>query len=156
MVQENSSAYFFMVKYKNGMLVCDADRVDLDSPVRQEVNKRMELANRVLGIIRGHYPNATDIYIEITSDDSKNTAGFVNDGTPINIIWRKWIDEYYLVYLSEIDEVTRKFIDQYPAYNAPMIDCYPHVAAIPIIVIEAFSDIMTTITNVWHALTNNN
>lgn len=152
MVQENNSAYFFKVKYKNGMLVCDADRVDFDSPVRQEVNKRMELANRVLGIIRGHYPNATDIYIEITSDDSKNTAGFVNDGTPINIIWRKWIDEHYLVYLSEIDKATGKFIEQYPAYGQPEIPGYPYVTAIPIKVIEILDDIIKTADIVWHRL----
>lgn len=107
MAQDNDSTYFFTVKYKDGNLICDAGWADFDSPERQEVDKRMRLTNTALDIIHSHYPNATNIYIEVTSDDSKNTLGFINDGIPINVIWRIWDDNWYLVYLSTIDKVTK-------------------------------------------------
>lgn len=154
MVQENNNAYFFTVKYKNGNLICDAGRVGFDSPVRQEVNKRMELADKVLRIIQAYYQDATNIYIEITSDDSKNVAGFVNSDIPFNVIWRKWGDEHYLVYLSEIDNATRKFIEQCPAHNPPEIPGYPYVTAVPIKVLEILDDLTKTANIVWHRLTD--
>ena len=124
MVEECSQSHF-TIKYKDGDFVCDVECSDLDSPEKQEVDKRTEFASKVLRTIRGYYPNATDIRIEITSDDSNNAVVFVNDAIPINIVWRKWDDGYYLVYLSEIDDITRRFIERYPAIDAPIISGYP-------------------------------
>lgn len=144
----------FTIKYKDGDFVCDVECSDLGSPEKQEVDKRMKLANNVLGVIQSHYQNATDIYIEITSDDSKNVAGFVNENIPFNVIWRKWGDKHYLVYLSEIDEATEKFIEQYPANSPPEIPGYPYVTAVPIKVLEILDDIIKTAGAVWHRLTD--
>lgn len=155
MVQDNDKACF-TVKYKDGDFICDVDRSDSDSLEQQEVDKRTDLANKILGIIRAYYPNASDICIEVTSDDSRNTVGFTSDGTPINVIWGKWGDEHYLVYLSEIDAVTRRFIEQYPANEAPEIPGYPYVTAIPTLIPEILHDIMDTANHVWSTLTNSN
>ena len=144
----------FTIKYKDGDFVCDVEGSDLGSPEKQEVDKRTEFASKVLRTIRGYYPNATDIRIEITSDDSNNVVGFVNDATQINIIWRKWGDEHYLVYLSEIDEITRRFIERYPAIDAPVISGYPYVTAIPTMILEILDDIFKTTDIVWHRLTD--
>lgn len=151
MVEEYNQPHF-TIKYKDGDFVCDVESSDLASSDKQEVDKRMKLANNVLGVIQSHYPNATDIYIEITSDDSKNVAGLVNENIPFNVIWRKWGDEHYLVYLSEIDEATGKFIEQYPANNPPEIPGYPYVTAVPIKVLEILDDIIKTAGAVWHRL----
>ena len=153
MVEEYSQPHF-TIKYKDGDFVCDVECSDLDSPEKQEVDKRTEFASKVLRTIRGYYPNATGIRIEITSDDSNNAVGFVNDAIPINIVWRKWDDGYYLVYLSEIDEITRRFIERYPAISAPVISGYPYVTAVPIKVLEILDDIIKTAGAVWHRLTN--
>lgn len=144
----------FTIKYKDGDFVCDVEGSDLGSPEKQEVDKRTEFASKVLRTIRGYYPSATDIRIEITSDDSNNAVGFVNDATQINIIWLKWGDEHYLVYLSEIDEITRRFIERYPAISAPVIPGYPYVTAVPIKVLEILDDIIKTAGAVWHRLTD--
>ena len=144
----------FTIKYKDGDFVCNVEGSDLGSPEKQEVDKRTEFVSKVLRTIRGYYPNAMDIRIEITSDDSNNAVGFVNDAIPINIVWRKWDDEHYLVYLSEIDEATGKFIEQYPANNPPEIPGYPYVTAVPIKVLEILDDIIKTAGAVWHRLTD--
>lgn len=153
MVEECSQPHF-TIKYKDGDFVCDVECSDLDSPEKQEVDKRTEFASKVLRTIRGYYPNATDIRIEITSDDSNNAVGFVNDAIPINIVWRKWDDGYYLVYLSEIDEITRKFIEQYPAIDAPVISGYPYVTVIPTMILEILDNIFKTTDIVWRRLTD--
>lgn len=153
MVEEYNQPHF-TIKYKDGDFVCDVECSDLDSPEKQEVDKRTEFASKVLRTIRGYYPNATDIRIEITSDDSNNAVGFVNDAIPINIVWRKWDDGYYLVYLSEIDEITRKFIERYPAIDAPVISGYPYVTAIPTMILEILDDIFKTTDIMWHRLTD--
>lgn len=85
MVEEYSQPRF-TIKYKDGDFVCDVECSDLGSPEKQEVDKRTEFASKVLRTIRGYYPNATDIRIEITSDDSNNAVGFVNDAIQINIV----------------------------------------------------------------------
>lgn len=156
MEQENDSTYFFTVKYKDGNLVCDAGRADFDSPERREVDKRMRLTNTALDIIRSHYPNATNIYIEVTSDDSKNTLGFVNDGIPINVIWRIWDDNWYLVYLSTIDKVTKKFFQVYTVHDVPEIEGYPYKMVIPRSTVMVLNEIEKSGEIIWHALTNNN
>lgn len=153
MVEEYSQPRF-TIKYKDGDFVCDVECSDLGSPEKQEVDKRTEFASKVLRTIRGYYPNAADIRIEITSDDSNNAVGFVNDAIPVDIVWRKWDDEHYLVYLSEIDEATGKFIEQYPANNPPEIPGYPYVTAVPIKVLEILDDIIKTAGAVWHRLTD--
>lgn len=81
-------------------------------------------------------------------------AGLVNENIPFNVIWRKWGDEHYLVYLSEIDEATEKFIEQYPANSPPEIPGYPYVTAVPIKVLEILDDIIKTAGAVWHRLTD--
>lgn len=144
----------FTIKYKDGDFVCDVEGSDLGSPEKQEVDKRTEFASKVLRTIRGYYPNATDIRIEITSDDSNNAVGFVNDAIPINIVWRKWDDGYYLVYLSEIDDITRRFIERYPAIDAPVISGYPYVTSIPTMILEILDDIFKTTDIVWRRLTD--
>lgn len=144
----------FTIKYKDGDFVCDVEGSDLGSPEKQEVDKRTEFASKVLRTIRGYYPNATDIRIEITLDDSNHAVGFVNDAIPINIVWRKLDDEYYLVYLSEIDEITRKFIERYPAIDAPVISGYPYVTAIPTMMLEILDNIFKTTDIVWRRLTD--
>lgn len=144
----------FTIKHKDGDFVCDVEGSDLGSPEKQEVDKRTEFASKVLRTIRGYYPSATDIRIGITSDDSNNAVGSVNDAIPINIVWRKWGDGYYLVYLSELDEITRKFIERYPAIDAPVISGYPCVTAVPIKVLEILDDIIKTTGAVWHRLTD--
>lgn len=153
MVEEYSQLHF-TIKYKDGDFVCDVEGSDLGSPEKQEVDKRTEFASKVLRTIRGYYPNAMDIRIEITSDDSKNVAGLVNENIPFNVIWRKWGDKHYLVYLSEIDEATEKFIEQYPANSPPEIPGYPYVTAVPIKVLEILDDIIKTAGAVWHRLTD--
>ena len=154
MIQENDGVYFFTIKYDDGNLICDAEWDDLNSPGRQEVDKRMALANKILGVIHSHYPNATNIHMEVTSDDSKNVVGFVSDDIPLNVIWRKWESEYYLVYLSQVDKATGKFIEQYPANNPPEIPGYPYVTAVPIKILEVLDDIIKTANDVWHRLTD--
>ena len=144
----------FTIKHKDGDFVCDVECFDLDSPEKQEVDKRTEFASKVLRTIRGYYPNAADIRIEITSDDSNNAVGFVNDAIPINIVWRKWGDGYYLVYLSEIDDITRRFIERYPAIYAPVISGYPYVTVIPTMILEILDDIFKTTDIVWRRLTD--
>nr|DAS45146.1 MAG TPA: hypothetical protein [Caudoviricetes sp.] len=144
----------FTIKYKDGDFVCDVEGSDLGSPEKQEVDKRTEFASKVLRTIRGYYPSATDIRIGITSDDSNNAVGFVNDAIPVDIVWRKWGDEHYLVYLSEIDEITRRFIERYPAIDAPVISGYPYVTAIPTMILEILDDIFKTTDIVWHRLTD--
>lgn len=156
MAQENDSTYFFTVKYKGGNLVCDAGWADFDSPERQEVDKRMRLINTILDIIHSHYPNATDIHIEVTSDDSKNTLGFINDGIPINVIWRIWNDNWYLVYLSTIDKVTEKFFQVYTVHDVPEIEGYPYKMVIPRSTVMVLNEIEKSSEIIWHALTNNN
>jgi hypothetical protein len=153
MVEEYSHPHF-TIKYKDGDFVCDVECSDLGSPEKQEVDKRTEFASKVLRTIRGYYPSATDIRIEITSDDSNNAVGFVNDVIPINIVWRKWDDGYYLVYLSEIDDITRRFIERYPAIDAPVISGYPYVTVIPAMILEILDNIFKTADIVWHRLTD--
>lgn len=153
MVEEYNQPHF-TVKYKDGDFVCDVEGSDPGSSEKQEVDKRTEFASKVLRTIRGYYPNATDIQIEITSDDSNNAVGFVNDAIPINIVWRKWDDGYYLVYLSEIDEITRKFIERYPAIDAPVISGYPYVTVIPTMILEILDNIFKTTDIVWRRLTD--
>lgn len=155
MVQENDKEYF-TVKYKDGNFICDAKQVDADLPEQKEIDKRMVLANKILGIIHSHYPNATDIHMEVASDDSNNVVGFVNDNIPFNVIWRKWESEYYLVYLSQVDRTTEKFIEQYPANNPPEIPGYPHVTAVPIQILEVLDDIIKTVNDMWYRLTDVN
>ena len=120
------------IKYKDGDFVCNVECSDLDSPEKQEVDKRTEFASKVLRTIRGYYPNATDIRIEITSDDSNNAVGFVNDAIPINIVWRKW----------------------YPGIDAPVISGYPYVTAIPTMILEILDGIFKTTDIMWHRLTD--
>lgn len=144
----------FTIKYKDGDFICDVESSDLGSPEKQEVDKRTEFASKVLRTIRGYYPSATDIRIEITSDDSNNAVGFVNDAIPVDIVWRKWDDGYYLVYLSEIDDITRRFIERYPAIDAPVISGYPYVTAIPTMILEILDNIFKTTDIVWHRLTD--
>lgn len=153
MVEDYNQPHF-TIKYKDGDFVCDVERSDLSSLEKQEVGKRTEFASKVLRTIRGYYPNATDIRIEITSDDSNNAAGFVNDAIPINIVWRKWDDGYYLVYLSEIDDITRGFIERYPAIDAPVISGYPYVTVIPTMILEILDNIFKTTDIVWRRLTD--
>lgn len=153
MVEEYSQPSF-TIKYKDGDFVCDVECSDLGSPEKQEVDKRTEFASKVLRTIRGYYPSATDIRIEITSDDSNNAVGFVNDAIPINIVWRKWDDGYYLVYLSEIDDITRRFIERYPAIDAPVISGYPYVTVIPTMILEILDNIFKTTDIVWRRLTD--
>lgn len=144
----------FTIKYKDGDFICNVEGSDLGSPEKQEVDKRTEFASKVLRTIRGYYPSATDIRIEITSDGSNNAVGFVNDAIPINIVWRKWNDGYYLVYLSEIDDITRRFIERYPAIDAPVISGYPYVTVIPTMILEILDNIFKTTDIVWHRLTD--
>lgn len=153
MVEEYNQPHF-TIKYKDSDFVCDVECSDLDSPEKQEVDKRTEFASKVLRTIRGYYPSATDIRIEITSDDSNNAVGFVNDAIPINIVWRKWGDGYYLVYLSEIDDITRRFIERYPAIDAPVISGYPYVTVIPTMILEILDNIFKTTDIVWRRLTD--
>lgn len=115
----------------------------------------MRLTNTALDIIHSHYPNATNIYIEVTSDDSKNTLGFINDGIPINVIWRIWDDNWYLVYLSTIDKVTKKFFQVYTVHDVPEIEGYPYKMVIPRSTAMVLNEIEKSGEIVWHALTNN-
>lgn len=153
MVEDYNQPHF-AIKYKDDDFICDVECSDFGSHEKQEVDKRTEFASKVLRTIRGYYPNATDIRIEITSDDSNNVVGFVNDAVQINVLWRKWDDGYYLVYLSEIDEITRKFIERYPAIDAPVISEYPYVTAIPTMILEILDDIFKTTDIVWRRLTD--